>query len=172
MTEAAWVAISAVASALVAIATGFLARYTYDLAKETRAGLELEREARKSEERRHMDGFMPRIALTVKNETLELFGQGIKQRFVALYAQNIGPGFAQNIRIEHQNIAQEKRLWLGQMPIALEPGAELLLGANDVASALTFQSYKITYEDAFGRKFQSKIGDIVPGARYEWLRCF
>ena len=154
VNEGFWIVISAIASAAVAIATGFLAFFTYDLAKETRQslvlsrqGLDDERAARRSEEQRHMDGFMPHVALIAKEELLELAGQGIRQRFPALYLKNIGVGFAHNIRTGHLNAAKPNEFYTYPPPIALGVGEEVLLAAKDTSNGITFMGYTVTYED-------------------------
>ena len=176
MTEATWVAISALASAAVAVATAFLAKYTYDLAKETRKTINVssealndERLARKVEESRHMDYFMPHIALLAREEILELSGRGIQQRFLALYAKNIGSGFARNISVAHANLPNAPQFFVFNAPIALGAGEEVRLAARQAGNPITFMGYSMSYEDAFGRRFESRIRDNVnEAARYEW----
>jgi hypothetical protein len=174
MTETSWVAISAGTSVLVAIGTAILAWFTYGLAKETRRSLELaknaldeERQEHQAEERRHMDTFMPHIALMVKYEKLELQGPGLAQLFVSLYMRNIGPGLAHNISVSHSNISNGTQFFVYDAPTALGAKDDFLLAAKDAANQLTFMGYTVTYQDVFSRKFESQIpNDIKIYSRY------
>jgi hypothetical protein len=176
VTEQFWIALSALASAAVAIATWFLARYTHVLAVETRDSLRISRQAlegeqaaRNAEERRHMDSLMPHVALEVRDEILELAGAGRRQRFVSLYAKNIGPGFAQNIRSGHLNASDGSQFFTFPLPIALASGERVLIAAKDWNKPTTFMGYSFDYEDAFGRRFKTTIADNVTiGSRYLW----
>lgn len=176
MNEQFWIAISAIASAAVAVATAFLARYTFDLAVETRnslatsrQALEAERAARNAEDRRHMDSLMPHLALEVREEILELAGPGQRQWFVSLYAKNIGPGFAQNIRSGHFNAPNGAQFFILPLPIALAAGERVLIAAKDLNNPITFMGYTFDYEDAFGRQFKTMIAnDVTIGSRYTW----
>lgn len=178
MDESAWIAISAIASGAVAVATGFLALYTHDLAKETRESLALsksaiqdERVARRAEDLRHMDGFMPHIALEPRSEILELAGRGLKTRFLALYATNIGAGFACNVQVSQGNVPNVPRIFVYDPPTALGAGDRVILAAKEWSDNVAFMGYKMSYEDAFGREFESRIADnIVVGSRYSWTR--
>lgn len=177
-SEGFWIAVSAVASGCVAVATAFLARYTFNLAAETRDSLRVsqqalqdEREARTAEERRHMDSLTPHVAFEIRDERLELAGSGRSQRFVSLYVRNIGPGFAQNIRAGHLNPPNGAQFFIYPIPIALGSGERVLLAAKDWSNRVTFMGYKFEYEDAYGRQFKSTIADNVTiGSRYTWER--
>ena len=178
MTTETWVALSAIASGLVAIATFALAWYTHDLAKETRQSLAIsqqalddERTARQAEDVRHMDGFLPHIALIPRDEVKDLAEPGLQTRYLSLYARNIGVGFAHNIRVSQSNAGNAAQFIVRNPPIALAVGEEVLLAARAYGNNLTFMGFTLTYDDAFGRSFESRIAnDIAVHSRYSWNR--
>ena len=147
-SERCWVALSALASACAAIATYFLARYTRDLAVETRDSLRVSRQAlederknRDAEDLRHMDGLMPHIAVEIRDEILELASPGEKQRFISLYAKNIGPGFAKNLDYSHLNTPKGTQFFIFPVARALGSGDRVLIAAKDYSNAVTFMGY-------------------------------
>ena len=148
--------------------THILALETKRLAAETLQSVKAVREATEAEDRRHKDEFMPHIALEARDEILELAGKGILQRFTAVYAKNIGVGFAQQIAICQNNMSSTScKFFVYPPPPALGVGDKMLLIAKEAGPNTTFLGVTLTYQDAFGNKFESMIPDgISPGTPY------
>jgi hypothetical protein len=166
VTDSGWQIFAALASVAVAAATTALAYNTYLLAKESRLG-------RAAEELRHMNSFLPHLALQAR-ETLEEDGSAgdvlvLQSRRLALYVRNIGAGFAKNIIVTDDSDAAAPGLVKHDAPVALGVGEEALLAVHDVDTPAELRGYRVVYEDAFGRTFETVApGTIVLGTRYTW----
>lgn len=172
--DSPWAIGAAIASAAVAVATSVLAAYTASLAKQTIEGVKAAREAIAAEERRHMDGFMPHLRLDVRDvsekQTLE-GGLPIESRTIRLYVRNIGAGFAQNIRVG-ENLSVSPKVLKPRPPTALGVGEEALLAVKAWdAPKPSDAAFALTYQDAFGRDFESRSDNAFDvGAAYTWRR--
>jgi hypothetical protein len=166
-----WAICGAVASIAAALASIAVAVATYQLAKRTVESVALARQALDAEQNRHMDGFTPHLALRLLH-----VGKDVSQQMVSpgrthelkLYVRNIGAGFAQNIVVEDHNVNSDE-LRKEIPPTALAVGEEALLISKPFGASVDLLGYRLTYCDAFGRKFESRIDGVVRiGARYVW----
>ncbi len=124
-----------------------------------------------------MNGFMPHVALIVKDKIdtsqLDFGGTTGRQvvrshRYTALIAKNIGPGLAWKIEVSHGN-QPGNGIEVLQPPLALAVGEEVQLLRRDLTASIDLVRYTLTCEDAFGRKFQSQIGDQMKAwTQYSW----
>jgi len=125
-----------------------------------------------AEDLRQKNAFIPHIVLEVREEQSERQSTGglltVTTRSIRLYARNIGAGFAQNIVAESHS-TRSPALIEEVTPLALGVGEEVLLASKSVSGEGTLADYCLTYEDAFGRKFESRIeGVITRDSRYLW----
>jgi hypothetical protein len=186
--DSKWVIFAALASAAAAIATAIMAVYTRTLAtatrrlaeetrrlaEETLEGIKVTRQAIDAEDRRHMDSFMPHLRLEVRDvpeqgEKYVAPGALItfRPRTIELWVSNIGAGFAQKIRVDEgpERIEQERP----PTGLGVDQQAQIFSRAFDPRAEI--EGYHLTYEDAFGRSFESVIdGPITIGSRYRWRR--
>jgi hypothetical protein len=187
VADSGWAIAATIASIAVAVGTGILAAVTYILARETRDSLKVsrdalqsEQDARATEERRHMNGFMPHIAIEIRVGSV-VVGRVLdsaSRRFVEqassamqIYARNIGAGFAQNVAFSNTNIPNDGIRMPLVRPTAMATGDDRLLLSRLNTSNETIMGWTITYEDAFGRKFESSIAnDVGIGSQYKWKR--
>jgi hypothetical protein len=192
VVDSHWMIFAACASAAAAIATFIMALYTrtlatetsrlaeetHSLAAETLEGIKVTREAIDAEDERHKDSFMPHLLLEVHNvpsQLVNLGAQGTRRTPPAmeLHVRNIGVGFAQNIVVEAPNRAAATKVIIDNRPAALGVGLvePLLLISQELDAEVRVIGYTLKYDDAFGRKFESRIeGEVTVESRYEWKR--
>jgi hypothetical protein len=153
-----------IASLAAALGTALVAGFTGWLAYETRQSIKLTQTAIDAEDRRHMDSFMPHLRLDVRESKGQV-------SYVSLHVRNIGPGFAQNITVvlDHGDFPLVRSVSLETQPTALGAGEEQRLALKDSIVQEKIPGFTLTYADAFGRKFQSRIGrGVESGSPYDW----
>ncbi len=116
-----------------------------------------------------MDGFVPHIAIIIRvSQGVICEGTTFGAQTMQVYARNIGAGFAQKLSIETKNTRSQEIMLPMAVPTALGVRDEAILLIRRHPNA-TVMGLTITYEDAFGRKFESSIADDVRiGSQYKW----
>lgn len=177
--ESPWTIAVALATGVLAIATFAMAVYTKRLADQTRASLitanaalDAEMQARKDEERRHQDMFMPHLTLVPTDVGAEhmTVGGGVTKQVMGreIYIQNIGLGPALNVSVTYVPLVA-RSLYYTKLPIAFSAGQREMAvrgPAEDVDIEIC-----VEYEDVFRRAYCSKLsGKFNPNTPYEWDR--
>jgi hypothetical protein len=158
-----WVGVSAVATIAVVIATLVLASKTKVLAEETADSVRAARTALDAENTRHLDLFQAHIAITYR-DTYDAIGSRYR---TFVYLRNVGPGYARDISIPPR--APEPGIQYYSVPTALEAHGGEAQFAQFVDEKALMAPIVVAYNDAFGRKYESRIDQAFPretGYRY------
>ncbi|MHB1798955.1 MAG: hypothetical protein ACYCUI_11725 [Vulcanimicrobiaceae bacterium] len=147
MGEPFWVACSAIGSGLAALATAVLAFLTYWLARSTRLLAESARAAMQAEERRHADSLQPHVAVFIETDDAGS----------AVILQNIGPGYAKDIILHGVLIEAEKiRVLNVPPPLASKQRCKYILCLG--TPSVIWEGFSVSYKDAFDNEFVTTTG--------------
>lgn len=174
-----WTKAVAAGTVFLALATFALAWYTRNLASETRASLvtannalEAEKQARRDEERRHHDTFMPHLSIMLADQAVEhdLIGGGTTKQVMGreMYIENIGLGPALEVSAEHYPLAS-RDLYYATLPIAFAVNQKVRVVRGSPHS--TEIGLTVEYRDVFRRRYRSVLrGDFNENVPYTWDR--
>lgn len=152
-------------TASLADETKRMADKTAELAAETRQSLATAQDELRLEMQRHLDAFQPHIA--IQTEDLTRGHVTSPSAGIGLYLVNVGPGYAHDIELDFDAGEMSRE---DNRVIALATKERVLI-ARSLNHQPTVARIRVTYLDAFNRKFESIVdGAYKPGQTYRFIR--
>lgn len=195
-----WIGAGAVASALVAIASGVVAGFTYFLGKQTKKVAE---ETQKlatatitvAEETQNLAAATNTVAAETQRlanataRSVAIAEQALEPRIAieyrdyflppsmelrkGVYVRNAGHGTANSVHVESTNAGVgDLRMAPTPVPTTFTAGQEALVLFKHPQSMADITPITVTYQDVFGNRFESRSDgpSIVPGSGYTFRR--